>query len=210
MKNRTAIKVFLFILIYLGCYNPFILSGNAEVLDEMAAYWRLDEDVPGLYEDTVSGNDGRCKNICPDPTLDGLTGGGQIFNGVNTGIEVTDTEAFDWKANESFSIEFWFKRTGALSVNEVIVGRLDTRNSLQWWAGLWRNGKAGFVLIDKQGTGNHNACSSQVLADGNWHHVVVMRDCTALPHQSLLYVDGKLDVWEMKAIIPDLIPPRQI
>jgi hypothetical protein len=154
----------------------------------LISYWTLDEAAGPLYSDIISGKDGQCAGGgCPDAVA-GLVFGGQSF-GSSTGIAVLDDAAFDWGVNDSFSIEFWMRRTGAPSRNEVIVGRDETGSKLQWWVGIDHDGgdSARFYLRNRSGK---TAAISGVtfLPDGGWHHVAAVRDAGA--GRLRIYVDG--------------------
>lgn len=129
------------------------------------------------------------------PTSEGRINGGQVFDGVATGVDIPAHISFDWIPGDSFSIEYWMKRCpGVLSSNEVIIGRNDSSSSLRWWSGLWVEGEAAFVLIATNGDGGSAGQSlrgKKDLTDGLWHHVVIVRD--AATNQNILYVDGQME-----------------
>jgi hypothetical protein len=154
----------------------------------LISYWTLDEAAGPLYSDIFSGKDGQCAGGGCPAAVAGLVLGGQSF-GSSTGIAVPDDSAFDWGVNDSFSIEFWMRHTGAPSRNEVIVGRDETGSKLQWWVGIDHAGGdiARFYLRNRSGK---TAAISGVtfLPDGGWHHVAAVRDAGA--GLLRIYVDG--------------------
>ncbi|MHC4245095.1 MAG: LamG-like jellyroll fold domain-containing protein, partial [Planctomycetota bacterium] len=88
------------------------------------------------------------------------------------------------------TIEVWIKRSSGISSAEVAVGRDDPATQLHWWTGLWGGGEAAFVLIEKDGTGSNVSdflTGIDVIADGNWHLIVVVRD--GATNETRLYVD---------------------
>ena len=160
------------------------------------AYWKLDETSPGTYADSADGNTGICIGACPLPDASGIDGS-QLFDGATTKITVPTVAGnpFDWAANDSFSIEFWARgipgQTCALDDNEVVIGRTDRDSSLRWWLGCHKNKGAVpyFYLRSSSGEEHILFAPSQVsFNDGQWHHVVGVRD-DAL-NVTRLYVDG--------------------
>ena len=137
-----------------------------------------------------------------DPTaVTGQVKGAQEFSSTSTEINVPADDSFNWAVDDSFSIEFWIRRNGAVSGdNQVAIGRDegDPQNSLHWWVGIEGSNAnvAIFVLSDSNGyaggtlppivTGNTN------ITNNVWHHVVAVRNSNT--GQNLLYVDGQLDV----------------
>ena len=157
----------------------------------MTSYWKLNENISGSYEDYYNGNDGTCIGLCPTPTAGGKVGWAQVFDGDNTGIDAPGSD-FNWGKNDSFSIEFWMKRdnpigSGGIPDNEVIVGRDDASTELHWWFGIKNaTGAAHFQMGDKNK--NSIAIEGPAIDDGQWHHLVGVRD--GVNEINRLYVDG--------------------
>jgi hypothetical protein len=81
-------------------------------------------------------------------------------------------------------------------INEVLIGRRDTNNSLQWWIGLQGvsggTGEVTFLLRDTDGGTdiNQDVVGVNLTDDTDWHHVVLVRDTSTDPDTNTLYVDG--------------------
>jgi len=157
---------------------------------DMLAYWKLDETSGTTYYDFYDGHDGECAGDCPDPAT-GHINGGQVFSST-TGIDVPADEDFDWGAGDSFSIEFWMRRPGTPTGNEVIVGRDDSATNLHWWVGVgqWVGNVAAFCLYETDGTGTC-LTGEKVVTGGDWHHIAAVRDAAA--NELRIYVDGEED-----------------
>jgi VCBS repeat-containing protein len=166
------------------------------------AYWKLDEDTIGTYVDIIGGFDGDRASRAPEPAVDFKVGGAQAFDGQSTGIDIpADAEGdgpFDWAGDAGFTIEFWLNRAAGISENEVVIGR--QRGDHHWWAGLWDSGKVAFILIDSDGKNGGNLTGSDNLADGEWHHVAIVRDGANNQHR--LYVDGEQDAGATVDVTP--------
>jgi uncharacterized repeat protein (TIGR01451 family) len=165
-----------------------VVSAGTICPADMIAYWKLGETSGSTYDDFFDGHDGTCADQCPTPTT-GHTNGGQDFNGADTGIDVPADEDFDWGSTDDFSIEFWLQTASASTCagNEVVIGRDDSSTNLHWWVGCQDGGEAAFYLIDTSGT-MFETTGTRDLTDGNWHHVVAVRDAST--NQIRLYVDG--------------------
>jgi hypothetical protein len=157
------------------------------------AYLKLDESGGPTYDDFFSGHDGKCVN-CPTALAAGKVNGAQTFDGVNDEINIPDVPGngtFDWDNNDSFSIELWMKGvpTTCTGLNpEVIIGRDDTVTNLHWWLGCEVTGKATFQLRDTPGGTVLPITGGPAINDGNWHHLVAVRDQVAGVNR--LYVDS--------------------
>ncbi|MCP4410680.1 MAG: PASTA domain-containing protein [Gammaproteobacteria bacterium] len=157
---------------------------------QMTQYFKLDENS-APYTDLLNVVDApaNCTN-CPT-AITGRVGGGQRFDGSDDEVDVPDRGQFDWGVEDEFSIEYWMRSNSNCSGNEVIIGRQGTSHpEPHMWTGC--HGKfqhARFVLFDAAGGNGGNGIwpeSSADITDGNWHHIVAVRDATHIH----LYVDG--------------------
>jgi len=181
-----------------GSHNVEVQASNSEGADtqsfsivvtkSMIAYWKLDETSGTTYHDFYDGHDGECAGDCPNSAA-GHVNGGQVFNGSSTGIDVPADKDFDWGAHDSFSIEFWMRRPGTPTGNEVIIGRDDSATDLHWWVGVghWADNVAAFCLYETDGTGTC-ITGEKVVTGGDWHHILAVRDAEA--NEIRIYVDG--------------------
>ncbi len=193
--NSVLRNAVLLLMMVVCAFSSDAAYAQIQCPDGIISNWKLDETSGTTYTDTYGGIDGSCAGDCPVPDLDGRINVSQIFNGVTTGINVTSSGLFNWDQSTSFTIEYWVKRaSGALSADEVVLGRSDASTGMMWWAGIKDTGEAAFRLIAKNGDGSDVSAlltGTTQLNDGTWHHVVVMRD--TLSGRNILYVDGKVE-----------------
>ena len=186
-----------FILFAFGSVLVLISPALAQCPSNIVSFWTLDETVSGTYTDSIGSNDGLAGPHPPTPTANGKVNGAQQFEAASTTrVSIADDHNdFDWAIDQSFSIEFWMKgvpgTTGAGANNEVMVGRRDEVTDLGWWVGV-ETGTKNFewYITDSNGTGDAADLKSSTVdaADGEWHHIVVVRDATT--NNLYLYVDG--------------------
>jgi hypothetical protein len=187
-----------------------------EVLDLCAtgisAYWQLDETTEPYgdnYDDAgTNPNDGACVGTCPQNVASDIVGNAKAFNGTDQAISVATSASapFNWAPTDSFSIELWMRRDGDLTEGtggtEVLIGRDSDTTSLFWFIGLRRfTGETVDRLIvnlrDKNGDdvtpdpGRQPLESTTDVVDGQWHHIVVVRDDAV--DENRLYIDGVLE-----------------
>lgn len=160
--------------------------------------WPLDEAGGPTYVDMVGGKNGTGSPAAPT-AADGTVEGAQEFRvaDADSGIDVDATSAFNWLSTDSFTIELWAKTDGTApdAGNEVLIGRRDTNNSLQWWIGLQGvlgSGEVTFLLRDTDGGPDisQDVVGVKLTDDTDWHHVVLVRDTSTDPDTNTLYVDG--------------------
>lgn len=183
-----------------------MLTTNSCLAEDPSSYWKLEEDSQP-YTDSANGNDASCVDgnlaFCPE-RVKGAINQAQLFDRKSQqGLDVPGS-FYNWVSNDSFTIAFWMNRPdppppAGISNNEVIVGREDrplaSVKGLHWWVGVKNeDGKARFVLVDSKGFGYNEAlylASKNTVADGEWHHVVAVRD--GVQNKNFLYVDGVLE-----------------
>ncbi|WP_207690880.1 PKD domain-containing protein [Desulfonema limicola] len=191
IKYSNSASVFVFLIIFSTAYLFCINQCYADCPEGMISYYRLDENNGVSHVDFSGNTQAQCADKCPSVTVYGRVGRGQIFNGSTTGINISPPEIFNWQQHDSFSIEYWIKKSPeTLSNDEVIIGRYDQANGLKWWTGVGSSGVAAFVLKDTKGN-EFSLYGTKNLADGLWHHVAAVRDGDT--DKILLYVDLRLE-----------------
>lgn len=117
------------------------------------------------------------------------------------GLWIDNPDDFSWPGDASFTISVWINDTSASSLNEVVIGR-DSRGDgntfTHLWLGVNTTGHATFFLLDNtqaplenpDASWNGGLSGGPNLLDGQWHHLVAVRDGQA--NWSALYVDGVL------------------
>ncbi|MBX0332456.1 putative Ig domain-containing protein [Pontibacter sp. HSC-14F20] len=159
----------------------------------MLHHWMLNESSGSNYRDVYTPIDAVAKERSRPASVKGVVEGGQRFNGRDTGLDVIGSPNFDWKANQTFTIELWLRtetKDGASEAqNQVLIGRHATDSPSQWWLGLDKDRKAGFYLPDIEFKGDYVGSSGPKLNDGAWHQLVAVRDGGSGAIR--LYVDGE-------------------
>lgn len=156
-------------------------------------HWMLQETTGSRYKDFYTPFDAVAETKKRPSPVKGAVGGGQRFNGKDTGLEVAGSPNFNWQANESFTIELWMRsevRDGSSEAeNQVFIGRAAKDSPAQWWLGLDKDRKVGFYLPDIEMKGPYIGYAGPKLNDGAWHQVVAVRNGSA--GATILYVDGE-------------------
>ena len=145
--KRTNITILSVILMLVAGWCLIVpAAGLADCPDDIVAYWKLDEVSGPTYADFIGDHDGT-GNVDPAAVALGKVNGAQLF-GVNTGIDVPASKAFNWSATESFSVELWVKTDVTPTANKILVGRGQAAaDNVFWWVGLNQNdGKPVFLI----------------------------------------------------------------
>ncbi|MDD2822453.1 MAG: DUF2341 domain-containing protein [Candidatus Daviesbacteria bacterium] len=170
-------------------------------------YWKFDEGADnkcsgGTNDVCNSGSagsalDGAESNMSiPATTTSGWTNSGKfgkalIFDGSNDFISVANNAALNFDTG-SFSISTWMKTTFSGAGEKILIRKdLESQSPRRLYT-LFYNlvaNKATFDLYDN--ATEYKATSLTSVNDGNWHHIVGVRDSTT--NQIKLYVDGKLE-----------------
>jgi hypothetical protein len=175
---------------------------------DMIAYWKLDETEGPPYKDLFS-NDGLCTGLkCPEP-VDSVLNGAQSFDGDDE-IKAPVGEAFNWGADNSFSIEVWanIPSGGTCDKSNVFIGRHAGSMGSAWWVGCNPgSAKAVFSIRDSRMVGMEIS-GGPSLNDGEWHHVVAVRNGNK--DENHLYVDGVLAISAPVNYLGDWVSDKQI
>jgi uncharacterized repeat protein (TIGR02543 family) len=185
-----------------------LMGGTLETCPvDMIAYWKLDETEGPPYKDFFGSNDGLCTGLkCPEP-VDSVLNGAQSFDGTDE-INVPANEAFNWGADSNFSIEVWVNVpvTEVCDGSKVFIGR--HAGARAWWVGCDHlSAKAVFSIRDSKDVGLEIS-AGPALNDGEWHHVVAVRDGSKDENQ--LYVDGVLAISAPVDYLGDWVSDKNI
>jgi hypothetical protein len=132
--------------------------------------------------------------VIHDATLTtGIMSNAFEFDGIDDYVEVPLTPAVTITTS-SFSIEAWVKTTDVPLANDGIVGNYRTTTTPYWMLSHCGDtaadrGKFGFSVRDQNAV-VANIKTAAPLNDGQWHHLVGVRD--AAQNKVALYVDGAL------------------
>jgi hypothetical protein len=182
-KNLPLKQIFLFVLVF-SLFSEFSFGQSCP--SGMLSYWKLQESSGPVYNDSYGNHDALAGTAAPSQTA-GISGKAQLFNkDASTYISVADHSDFDWAGTVSFSIELWVKFSGA-GETRVLLGRDDPSTSVHWWIGQTPTGQIEWFIIDSNGN-TGDLISNSSYNDGQWHHVVAVRDASA--NKIYLYVDG--------------------
>lgn len=157
----------------------------------MKAYWQL-EEISGsaMFTDIYGQYHASCKEASCPIVASGQVDNGQYFDG-NKGLSLPDPSTFNWGNADSFSIEAWVNTTQVCSSNAVFVGKYRAPGSqASWWLGCGPGGQVRFFLRDSD-RNMYDVVSNRSISDGNWHHVVAVRN--AADKNNYLYIDGLLE-----------------
>jgi hypothetical protein len=153
------------------------------------SYWKLNGKTGNTYVDYVGGNNATSSDT-PTP-INGIVDGAQFFNGTSDRITAPRIASYDFAANSSFTFEAWIARpAGSPTVKEQIIGRKPTENQVVIFLGFDLSSSVEFSVRSKTGE-SFKVTGTSNLYDGNWHHVVGVRDANT--NQLKIYVDGVLE-----------------
>lgn len=115
---------------------------------------------------------------------DGAIGQARYFDGASV-IRIPEVPSTDLGAlTDNFTLETWFKTTTNYSAEAALVAKNDGSGG---YSMLYMGVNESVCLRLVAGV-TTDACSVSALNDGNWHHVVGVRDATN--DRLLLYLDG--------------------
>jgi lysophospholipase L1-like esterase len=162
----------------------------------MTSYWKLEDGSGSTFIDTKLLNHARCSFDCPLPAT-GRVGEGQLFS-ASTCIEVAGDDSFDWTNEDSYTIEFWFKKESSMvDSQEIMVGRSNSNSTVRWMVGIKPSDGKSVAFFSMRGTIAPSATlslsSTKKIHDDEWHHIAVVRDTRAGENIWKLYFDGVVE-----------------
>jgi hypothetical protein len=163
-------------------------------------WWKFDEGYGDTaYDSGPQGNDGNLQGSCPGggncPTWidDGKYGNALDYDG-NDYIVVSDDPSLR-PDNGSWSVSAWAKPDDANQIGTIISKRQNASPYEQWSMmicannGCWASGQQLVgIFIEDDDALDRRAISNSDVADGEWHHYVMVADKSS--DKILLYMDG--------------------
>ena len=114
--------------------------------------------------------------------------GGLDMDGVDDFVTTPDVAALDTGTGD-FGAEAWFRVDTDKTFNVVMGKALHTGNTPGWWFGRINTATMRFTVYGTLTTKRNVDIASGAYTDGNWHHVMVVRDRTGDGNLHL-YLDG--------------------
>jgi hypothetical protein len=186
---------------------------NLTINDGLVAYWKFDETSAGSFTDasgygyTGTGTGAGGSNNTPQPntsvpTVNFADARSLSFDGTDDYVSTAYTSAI---GTSEFSYAAWVKTSTAATIGSIIGKRLGSGTFMQFSFYISGNasGTASGTLLgfgDRDGTNNRLGVSTVTVADGNWHHVALVRSSDA----TRLYIDGVLNVTSNLTSMPNL------
>jgi len=160
------------------------MAGTAPSSSDCLAYWALEDltDETGTYSLTNNGATSGSTGIVDDC---------YSFDGINDFIQTGLTPLLT--SSDDFSVSLWINTTSG--VRGEPFGSIAETGSSDASLLIMTNqvsGKAGLFLRGDGGSSSILSSGSTTINDGNWHHLVFVKDSTA--NKFYLYVDTNLDV----------------
>ena len=153
----------------------------------MISYWKLDETSGNVYSDFYGTNNATSADT-PTPTA-GRVNGAQQFNGTSDKIAAPRIAAYDFSASTSFTFEAWIKHPVGSFISQEII--LERKTTSSMYISLKFDGSTLLKFqVRNDASQSYSVTGTFNLYDGNWHHVVGVRDAGL--NQIRIYVDGVL------------------
>ena len=167
-------------------------SAQADLTDGLVAYWPLNEGGGTTTADASgNGNDGALNA----PTWDsGKFGGALSFDGVDDFVDCGNSSTLDFGTGD-FTISAWIKTTDR--AGETIFGNGgDDGGGIRYR--LYIEGDPGVKILVDDNSNKRDPEGNVAVVDGQWHHLVGMRNGSTLR----VYIDGVEDEgnpkWQVK------------
>jgi len=165
-----------------------LFSSRLSLLAGLVSWWPGN----GTVADIIGGNSGTLQGGATFAT--GEVGQALSFDGVDDFVQVPDNPNLD-PGTGSFTIDAWVKTTKTtgdqMVVSKYECGQSCGGNSLYFF--FVSNGRLAAWLRDSDalGPGLQQLSGTKFIADGQFHHIAMLRDMVA--RELRLYVDGNLD-----------------
>jgi len=153
----------------------------------LGAYWNMDETPNTTTVADSSGNGNNGTSSINSNISNGWYGRARTFNGSNQVINVGNGSSLSPGSN-SFTISAWIKTSSSTSQKIYAKDNCSSGSLIQFDV---QNTNIVRFQIGNSSRTTSLVNSTSTVADGNWHHVVGMRDTASGTLK--VYIDGVLD-----------------
>jgi len=150
------------------------------------AQWDMDEGIGTVIDDS-SGNRNRC-SISGASWVQGKFGSALSFDGVDDYAFAGNNSLYNFGTG-NFSISTWIKTTsvGVGSYAGIVNNYKNPGFTNGWW--IQQQVSTGYILFGWSGSSYLTGTKS--INDGNWHHIMAVRDGD---RNIKTYIDGVIDI----------------
>lgn len=183
--NRVLSQSEITRLYNMGVSTQINTSRTNSLTESLAGHWTFDgPDVAGVKAYDRSGN-GNTGTLTSGPVLAiGKIGQGLLFNGLNSGsgnyVTIPTSSSLDITGD--ITLATWVK-TNAIGVLQGLIQQTDNTT---WDYQLDIQSSGALDFYSDQGTPTDTVSTVIISADGQWHHVAVVRRGTTVT----FYMDG--------------------
>jgi hypothetical protein len=168
--------------------HPNYSTQQLDFIDEnLAAYWNMNETPNTTTVADSSGNGNNGTSSTSSNISNGWFGRARTFNGSNQFVSVGNGSSLSPGAN-SFTISAWIKTSSNTSQKIYAKDNCSSGSLIQF--DVQSSNIVRFQIGNSSRTVS-GVSSSGTVADGNWHHVVGMRDTANGTLK--VFIDGVLD-----------------
>ena len=179
--------------------SEIIVSGgnaylNGTISAPIYSWWHLNENNGTQINDS-SGNNYTGMALGNPTWISGKLNSALQFNGLNQYVDFGNLTA-NFERTQAFSVELWFK-TSATSSGQIIISKIQPTGSFTGWEIFYDGTATNNIYFDEINSVTPSNmlrvyCTPAVVADNNWHHLVVTYDGSSSPSGVKFYFDGVL------------------
>lgn len=190
-------------------YGDISITSSTEASEEVwdpgyKGVWHLKENGDGTVDEfkdsSGNGNHGQGGDGDSDKTPNQVTGGGakignaQDFDGLNDYVGLGNPGALDFGTG-SWSVSAWIRTLSPTKVDAATIYSKggDDAGGIRYVLGVRYYPDAVMNFITDDNSTKHDLYSTTVVADGEWHYLVGLRNGNELK----IYIDGQNEVTQI-------------
>jgi hypothetical protein len=173
-----------------------VTGGNAQLngtSNTPYSWWHLNENTGTNITDS-SGNNRNGVAMANPSWVAGKLNSALQFNGASNYVDFGNSTG-NFERTQAFSVELWFKT--ANTGQQIFLSKMKSTENYEGWEIYFDGTSTNRIVFDlKSNIASTNMirvyCSPSVVADNNWHHLVVTYDGSSNATGVKFYFDGSL------------------